>query len=77
MKIKVGLSKTINIGNFENVKPSVEIEDDLQEIEILHPKEKYFEQKLETAEECYERLAKLCHRLLVKEIKKFEDSNSK
>lgn len=64
MKIRVGLSRTIKLGtgnSYEFLKPSIEIEDDLQ---------------LETPQECYLRLTKLCHRLLAKEIRKFESANT-
>ena len=56
MKIRVGVSKTINIGNFENVKPTIEVEDDTQEDE--------------TPEECHERLLKLCTKLFNREERK-------
>ena len=56
MKIRVGVSKTINIGNFENIKPTIEVEDDTQEGE--------------TPEECHERLLKLCTKLFNREERK-------
>ena len=56
MKIRVGVSKTINIENFENVKPTIEIEDDVQSDE--------------TPEECHERLLKLCTKLFNREERK-------
>lgn len=82
MKIRVGLSKTINLGNFENLKPSIEIEDELQKGNLrdgleegkIYQTDDMFDK--ETPEECYLRLTKLCHRLLAKEIRKFESSNT-
>ena len=56
MKIRVGVSKTINIENFENVKPTIEVEDDVQPDE--------------TPEECHERLLKLCTKLFNREERK-------
>lgn len=73
MKIRVGLSQTIKLGegnSFEFIKPSVEVEDD--------PKFMYRNaggmqtEDVETPEECYDRLSKLCHKLLYQEILKFE-----
>lgn len=75
MKVRVGLSKTINIGNFENLKPSVEIEDELQYINKTYDK-KICDKELETPEECYERLYQLCSILLNNEIKKINSSIS-
>lgn len=79
MKIRVGLSQTINIGNFENVRPSVEVEDEPQHVGWKENTDGENEiakkTKLcvyETPEECYDRLSKLCHKLLYKEIIKFE-----
>jgi len=54
MKIKVGISKTINIGNFENIKPSIEVEDALMENEDY--------------EDAHERISKICHELFNEEL---------
>ena len=56
MKIRVGVSQTINLQNFENIKPTVEVEDGTREDE--------------TPEECHERLLKLCTKLMNREIRK-------
>jgi len=72
VKIRVGLSQTINIGNFENVRPSVEVEDDPQFKIKTKTISSLGEKEVETTEECYERLSKLCHKLLYKEIIKLE-----
>ena len=58
MKIRVGVSKTINIGNFENIKPTIEVEDTLNTVDG------------ETPEECHERLLKLCTKLFNREERK-------
>lgn len=73
MKIRVGLSQTIKLGegnSFEFIKPSVEVEDELQKTGGVD--ESTTEWLYETPEECYDRLSKLCHKLLYQEILKFE-----
>ena len=66
MKVRVGLSQTINIGDFSNVKPTIEVEDDTA--------------SGETPEECHQRLLKLCNKLFNRELRKinkkyFEEEN--
>ena len=36
MKIRVGISRTVNIGNYESVRPMVEVEDEALEGEDSH-----------------------------------------
>ena len=59
MKVRVGVSKTINLGNFENVKPLIEIEDDALENE--------------TYQECYARLNQICWDIFDKEISSLKE----
>ena len=35
-KLRVGFSQTINLGNYESIKPMVELEDDLLPDETVH-----------------------------------------
>ena len=59
MNIRVGISRTINTGNFENIKPSVEVEDSLLEDE--------------TYEEGYERIKNVCQELFNSEMEYIEE----
>lgn len=87
MKIRVGLSQTIKLGegnSFEFIKPSVEVEDELSHVGWKEntggENEIAKKTKLsiyETPEECYDRLSKLCHKLLYQEILKFEAESNK
>ena len=72
MNIKVGLSKTVNIGNFENIKPSVEVEDSPKF--IFRDANGLQTEDIETIEECYERLSELCNRLLNIEVEQITSS---
>lgn len=54
MKIKIGISKTVNLGNFENIKPSVSVEDDVLDGE--------------TYLEGYARIKNICEGLFIKEL---------
>ena len=59
MKISVGISKTVNIGNFENLKPSIKVEDDLLENESYS--------------DGYVRIKKICEKLFHIELRMIEE----
>ena len=59
MKIKVGLERTINLGNYENIRPSIEIEDEVE--------------ANETPEECHLRLTTLRDKLFEKDTEALLD----
>lgn len=63
MKIKIGISKTINLGNFENIKPSVSVEDDLL--------------NGESYSDGYERIKNICEELFEKELNELKGEETK
>ena len=56
MKVRVGISQTINLGNYSNIKPTIEVEDETA--------------PGESAEDCHERLLRLCNKLFNRELRK-------
>lgn len=56
MKIRIGMSMTVNAGNFQSVKPDVSLEDDVR--------------PNETPEQARDRLGKLVHQMWITEYKK-------
>lgn len=59
MNIRIGISKTVNIENFENLKPLVEVEDDVKDGE--------------TYNEAYIRISKICKTLFTNELSKIKE----
>lgn len=59
MKIKVGVERTINLGNYENIRPSIVIEDEVE--------------ANETPEKCHLRLVTLRDKLFEKDVETLLD----
>ena len=71
MKIKFGLGRTIQTVTFENIRPSIEIEDEPQNTGESNTAAEWI---YETPKECYERLSELGNRLLDLEVEKINNN---